>query len=238
MTSKVRPTRVVARETTPAKPPRKILEKVFFHDILNLASGVQGMMEVMSETEDAAKAALRDSVQAMADQLVDEIIAHRDFLCAESGDLEVEKQPLRSDDLLHGLRNLFRSHPLAATRTIWLDPEYASFIFHSDQRVISRVLINMLKNALEATADGDVITVSCGESGQDVWFSVHNSGVIPEDVRAGIFEPSFSSKGAGRGLGTYSMRLLSETYLGGRIGFQSDPAAGTVFKVSLPVGGP
>jgi signal transduction histidine kinase len=50
-----------------------------------------------------------------------------------------------------------------------------------------------------------------------------------------IFSRSFSTKGVGRGLGTYSIKLLTERYLGGRADFVSNREDGTVFRVRLPL---
>ena len=50
-----------------------------------------------------------------------------------------------------------------------------------------------------------------------------------------IFQRSFSTKGEGRGLGTYSMKLLTERYLGGRVSFTTSADEGTIFKVALPI---
>ena len=52
--------------------------------------------------------------------------------------------------------------------------------------------------------------------------------------RLQVFQRSFSTKGSGRGLGTYSMRLLTEHYLRGSVGFTSSAAEGTTFFASYP----
>jgi sensor histidine kinase regulating citrate/malate metabolism len=48
-----------------------------------------------------------------------------------------------------------------------------------------------------------------------------------------LFQRSFSTKGTGRGLGTYSIRLLTENYLEGKVSFVSNEAEGTVFSIEL-----
>ena len=94
----------------------------------------------------------------------------------------------------------------------------------------------MIKNALEATAAGGVVTVRCRpKAKRHVVFSVHNPGVMPADVQLQIFQRSFSTKAAsGRGIGTHSMKLLGERYLGGKVAFVSREPEGTTFTLTLP----
>ena len=53
----------------------------------------------------------------------------------------------------------------------------------------------------------------------DFW--VNNPAVMPREVQLQVFKRSFSTKGSGRGIGTYSMRLLVSRYLGGSVDFES-----------------
>jgi signal transduction histidine kinase len=63
---------------------------------------------------------------------------------------------------------------------------------------------------------------------------VHNEGIVPPEVQPRIFERSFSTKGPGRGLGTYGMRLIGERVLGGQVSFSSAAGRGTTFSILLP----
>jgi sensor histidine kinase regulating citrate/malate metabolism len=65
----------------------------------------------------------------------------------------------------------------------------------------------------------------------------HNRAAMSPEVQRQVFKRSFSTKGKGRGLGTYSMRLLTERHLNGEITFTSDQVSGTTFAVVLPAGG-
>ena len=98
-----------------------------------------------------------------------------------------------------------------------------------------RVMGNMVKNALEASAPGETVTISAARQGDEVWLSVHNPKVMPRPVQLQIFQRSFSTKGAGRGLGTYSIKLFSERFMHGRVFFTSTPEAGTTFTAAYPV---
>ena len=66
-------------------------------------------------------------------------------------------------------------------------------------------------------------------------FFVHNAGVIPREAQLQIFNRPFSTKGNGRGLGTYSVKLLTERFLRGRVRFVSEPPQGTTFFVDVPI---
>ena len=92
----------------------------------------------------------------------------------------------------------------------------------------------MIKNALEASALGETVTIECRSEGANVRFDVHNTKVMARDVTLQMFRRSFSTKGKGRGLGTYSMRLLGEKYLGGKIDFVSEEQTGTIFSARFP----
>ncbi len=55
---------------------------------------------------------------------------------------------------------------------------------------------------------------------------------MPPEVQAQVFQRSYSTKGAGRGLGTYAMKLFGEGVLHGEVGFDTGPG-GTVFWIRL-----
>jgi len=71
----------------------------------------------------------------------------------------------------------------------------------------------------------------------DIMSWVCNSSILLEKVKYQVFKHSFSTKGRGRGLGTYSMKLLGETCLGGKVDFTSTEAEGTIFFIRLPKNG-
>ncbi len=108
-------------------------------------------------------------------------------------------------------------------------------IFENDFTLLGRVLGNLVKNALEASTPGQTVTLLCLQEDDRVAFHVHNVTVIPRHVQQQLFQRSFSTKGNGRGLGTYSIKLLSERYLKGEVSFTSSPSHGTTFTVRFPL---
>jgi signal transduction histidine kinase len=119
-------------------------------------------------------------------------------------------------------------------RTVVLAPFSEVITLITDDSLTRRILSNMLKNALEGSPEGATVTLGVRADGEHVEFRVHNPGAMPENVQRRIFQRSFSTKGEGRGLGTWSMKLLAEDYLGGAVWFSSTPADGTTFFLELP----
>ena len=102
--------------------------------------------------------------------------------------------------------------------------------------MLLRVLFNMIINALEATAKKGVVKVWLEHEDAFLSFFVWNSQKIPQKITNRIFQRNFSSKEqAGRGIGTYSMKLFGEKILGGKVSFRTSLEQGTVFKFSLPL---
>jgi signal transduction histidine kinase len=214
-----------------------VLSRVFFHDVLNTAGGMQGYVRLLEEDlrEDSKELVDIRMLGDLAGQLVDEIESQRDLVLAESGDLEVDAAPVRPVELLEDLRALYSSHPVASGREIRMVDVWDGDL-STDSRLLSRVLGNMLKNALEATEIGGTVVIRCVRQDEHVVFSVHNPSVMPQEVQFQIFQRSFSTKaGTGRGIGTYSVKLLGEHYLGGKVEFSSEESEGTTFTITLPI---
>jgi signal transduction histidine kinase len=107
--------------------------------------------------------------------------------------------------------------------------------FTSDEALLGRVIGNIVKNAIEASVPGETVTIDCFTSDGFIHFRVNNPTYMPENIRLQVFNRSFSTKGTGRGLGTYSMKFLTEKYLHGRITFTSTEEEGTTFTAACPL---
>jgi sensor histidine kinase regulating citrate/malate metabolism len=93
----------------------------------------------------------------------------------------------------------------------------------------------MIKNAVEAAEEGETLRAGVTVGGPTVAFWVRNRRAMPRHVQLQVFQRSFSTKGQGRGLGTYSMQLLSERYLHGAVDFVSSEEKGTTFTARYPL---
>ena len=105
----------------------------------------------------------------------------------------------------------------------------------TDPTLLGRVVGNLIKNALEASRAGGTVAIRAENLSSQTVISVHNFGVIPREVQLQLFQRSFSTKGGqGRGVGTYSVRLFTEQYLGGEVKFESTDEVGTSFTLVVP----
>lgn len=214
---------------------RGTLERVLFHDVLGEAEGLEGAMKRLEAEAPAGMESLVELARIDFEKLVGQIYSQRDLLAAERDELTVNPAPVQTRDFLAGLVRLYGKHGLAQQRSLRLDPDAAEIEVVTDRLLLKRVLGNLIENALEATKSGSVVTVGCGLAEGRARFRVHNLGSMPPEVQLQVFNRSFSTKGTGRGLGTYSVRLLAERYLEGRVVFWSSSRDGTTFEVILPL---
>jgi signal transduction histidine kinase len=214
---------------------RRALERIFFHDILNTAGGVVGYAALAQDATPEERDMLIDSLYGLSLRLIDEITSQQELLKAERNELALKLGTIDSRALLYMLAEAYRHHAVAEDRHIVVDEAVESVELTTDGTLLRRVLGNMVKNALEAIHPQETVTLRCVRWQDEVVFSVHNPGVIPERVRLQIFQRSFSTKAHDRGLGTYSMKLLTEQYLQGHVSFTTNPDDGTTFYARLPI---
>ncbi len=213
---------------------RRNLERLFFHDVLNTAGGLRGLMDMLREEVPQPQRPDADFIFDGLVRLVEEIISQKDLLAAENKELTPSFIPLGSAEVLKGAAQLAQGLAAQGNILVRVEPDTPDVPFVSDALLLRRVLGNMLKNALEAVQPGERVDLGCRKERGGVTFWVKNPGVMRDEVRLRVFTRSFSTKGAGRGLGTYGMKLLAERYLGGLVWFDTTPEAGTVFHVWLP----
>lgn len=212
---------------------RLALEHIFFHDIINLVGSIHGFAELMEIDQTIDPFEVSRLIRQASQRVIEEIDAQRVLLAVEKGDWSMAAGILGSRDVLIDVAKIYAGQDVARNRIIKIADDAESIHFVSDVTLLRRILGNMVKNALEATPEGGEVTLGVSETGSELHFWVHNSAVIPNAYRQRIFQRDFSTKGAGRGLGTYSMKLLSK-FLDGDISYESVSKTGTRFILKLP----
>jgi signal transduction histidine kinase len=216
---------------------RRALERIFFHDILNTAVGLRGFVQLLGETdmEPSELDEFREMTHRLSERLVEEINAQRELNAAENNELSAHPETINSLKLLKEIADMYRGHEVAQQRHIRIDSEAQDITCTSDPILLRRVIGNMLKNALEAAQPDEAVTLGCEAKDKGIRFWVNNPNFMPRKVQLQVFQRSFSTKGAGRGLGTYSIKLLTERYLKGKVSFTTSPETGTTFQAWYPM---
>ena len=216
------------------KKRKEILERTFFHDIINMAGSFDGIMELMEELNCHEKDKLLISAKRISNTLIDEIMAQYEISKAEHNELTVNPGKHKINSLIQDAIDSISHHHVAATKTIQYKPTLLNLTVITDKVLFNRILVNMMKNALEASKKNDTITISLSRDNHRFNIEVSNKQYMPDHIQKQIFQRSFSTKGSGRGVGTYSMKLLGERYLKGNVSFISDPVNCTAFRFSIP----
>lgn len=226
---------VFALKDISAEKRKQVLERTFFHDIINTAGGIYGVACLLVDQENTADKELeyKGLMVTLSGNLIEEIKHQRNLIAAEQGEYVVQLETVDLNGLLSDVCELHRHHEHTPGRNIRFEPGKSCEV-STDPPVLRRIIGNMLLNGLEAISKGETVQVCYHSSPESVRIEVSNPGEMSADTRLKIFKRSFSSKAAsGRGIGTYSMKLFGERYLGGRVGFTC--AAGhTTFFIQLP----
>lgn len=222
---------VVAARDASNEQRRHVLERMFFHDLLNTSGALKMLLALGSKGALVPSKSLATEASRLTAQLVDEIEAHRDLLAAERGELVPQPADV---PVLALLEEVARVHSHQRAVAIHVTRCSASAVVNSDRVMLRRILTNLLKNAIEASEAGDRVELAFHTSSGPA-FDVTNSGMMPAEAQLQVFQRSFSTKAPhGRGLGTYGARLLAERYLNSRVSFESSAERGTTFTLSLP----
>ncbi len=218
----------------------KQIERFFFHDILNTVGNLRSFADLLKDNllDNKVNSSLLSDVRqiaAISDKVIQEIISHRSILTSGKTEIKLNLTTISTSEFIGGLiRNIFQK-VTEVNKEIIIADNFENIMIQTDQALLSRVIENLIKNAIEASLPGGVVTIGCQKENEQFSFGVHNQTTISEEIKAKIFERSFSTKGPGRGIGTYSIKFLTEKYLKGNVSFVSTVKEGTTFKIVLPI---
>lgn len=213
--------------------------RTFFHDLSNTIYGLVGSSEILLGKATAGNRELAERIHRLSLRLAREVQMQKHLNRIADADYQPTIQSIRVDDLFDELQMTFASHPAALKRDVIFERTDDALVFQSDFFLVVRVLINMVVNALEATSPGRSVRVWREKDKTSIVFYAWNHQPVADTVVKRLFQRNFSTKaGSGRGLGTYSMKLFGETFLGGKIGFNTSVEGGTTFHLRLPLSPP
>jgi two-component system, OmpR family, sensor kinase len=160
---------------------------------------------------------------------------------ADSGRLALSLQPVGLAELLAETVEMFEKTAEDNQVRLTVEPHDVPVMVQGDPIFLSRVLANLLSNALRHTPTGGSVDVLFGTRDHDAWFSVTDTGSgIPLNDQPRIFERFFradkarSRSSGGSGLGLAICKSIVDAH-GGAISCTSIPGQGTSFTVRLPL---
>ncbi len=200
------------------------------HDFNNLLASLMGNIELASRlTQDERLKNILRRTEKVAREARD---LARDLLTFSKGDIpipeEVDLKTFVGDlarFLLHGSAIRLHLEIPEEIPPVKIDPTH-----------LAQALQNLILNAKEAMPEGGEIFIQAAQVDSKVVIVIRDTGPgIPEEVLPRIFEPGFTTKPAGTGIGLSVVRSVVERY-GGEVKVQSEPGKGTAFKLILPAG--
>lgn len=170
---------------------------------------------------------VEEEIERLNKIVVDFLFAVRPF--------KFEFAPLDVNVLVRSLSDFFGEELKSAGVAMTLDLGENIPPIQGDERFLRQMLVNLIKNAMAAMESGGIIHVGTKQSDDFVAIVVEDTGAgIPEDMLNKIFEPYFTTKVDGTGLGlTMAYKVVKEH--GGDIRVQSEVGKGTCFTIKLPV---
>lgn len=225
------------------KKRKETLERLFYHDLMNRVGGLAGAIRLLKEFGSDTSASLpigREELVGIIDEglnsVVEMVNSQKLISMAERNELPVDYEIKALNDFIENIVRSFSVHEVAKGKALNLVLETDSdVLLHTDFTLLTRVLENLLKNAAEASDVGKDVKLMAKMVGDKIRISVMNESIMPDEVRHQVFQRNYSTKGKGRGLGTYSAKLFTERYLGGTVHFESNGTDGTIFYIELPL---
>ena len=217
------------------------VDRITQHDIRSPLNGIIGIPQILME-----EANLTDSQREYLQMIIDSgrsvlnmINLSLTIYQIEQGTyqysknhfdlLKLVKQCVADTEILLKSKNLeiiISTAGFASTKPETVDVAGEELLAYS-------VISNLLKNAIEASPEGQPIKVEITRN-SDIFFSVHNKGAVPEKIRDNFFDKySTFGKEGGSGIGTYSAKILSEVQ-GWYIEMQTHEVHGTKITVTMP----
>ncbi len=144
-----------------------------------------------------------------------------------------ERAPVAPEELVGAVLALFPEAPPGVSVLREIEPDLPPVLADRDQ--VLQVLLNLVRNALDAMGGGGTLRIRAARAATGVTFTVSDSGagISPEDL-ARVFEPYFTTKEGGTGLGLAIAHRIAEEHAG-RLEATSRPGQGAAFTLTLPV---
>ena len=203
------------------------------HEIKNPLTPMRLSMQSFERNFDPNKPDVKFRVKEFSKTIIQQI----DNLTAiASAFSDFAKMPAQQNESLNVVETTRLALDIFNDNKIQFSAEKDDIQIKFDRSQLIRIITNLVKNAIQATENQSSPFISVHISTEDeyVIIKVEDNGTgIPEDMQERIFEPRFTTKTSGMGLGLGMVKNIVETYKGD-IKLKSKPDEGTIFILKLP----
>lgn len=217
------------------------LTKVLRHEIMNSVTPIVSLAETMQDIvkfdlKDANQEAIQDltaalnTIQRRGNGIMNFVNAYREFTTIPTPELK----QTTAGDLIRSLEGFYKQKQLDTTPQILFTVEQ-DFELLVDNEQIEQVLINLVKNASEASFEVEqpLIKVRAYQQGSSKFIAVADNGIgIDKEVQSKIFIPFFTTKKTGSGIGLSLSRQILQLH-GGSLNFYENKPSGSVFLLQF-----
>lgn len=209
------------------------MAKQVAHEVKNPLTPMKLTIQNFERKFDPADPNIMEKVKNMSKAMVEQIDLVATVANAFSQFAQLPEKHNESFDLNDEIKNIIR---IFSDEKIYFHTNKDKIMVEMDKNYLSRIITNLVSNAQQARDDSreNIINVDVEHRQKRIIITVEDNGVgISEDLYARIFEPNFTSKSSGTGLGLTMVRKMVEDYKG-EITVKSELGKGSTFTILLP----
>lgn len=204
------------------------------HDFKTPMTIISGYTQLIAFEEDKSKRMAFSDLLMKQFEIMNNMI--REVLSFAKGDSQILIRKVFVGNFLNELREIFIPEVSGKNIELIIDIHYDGAARFDDIKM-RRVLINLVRNAIEAMPSGGRLVITSEKDENNLIFTVSDSGKgIPEAIRDKLFKKAFVTFGkeSGTGLGLAIVKKIVDEHRG-VIEFESSPDKGTTFRIKMPV---
>ena len=209
------------------------MAKQVAHEVKNPLTPMKLTIQNFERKFDPNDPEIHEKVKKLSKTVVDQIDLVAKVASAFSQFAQLPEKNDESFDLNSEIKNIIH---IFSDERIYFHANQEIIMIKMDKIYLSRIITNLVANASQARDENreNLINVDVEQRQKRIIISIEDKGTgIPENLYDRIFEPNFTSKTSGTGLGLSMVRKMIEDYKG-EISVKSEVGKGTIFTISMP----